>query len=115
MGEDKNTLYVSERSWRNLWKAYRVCQDRVEVHSWIGKKVIPGRDLLDVEVRPPVVIGDLFRGKGFVYSFPLKVDLSDFFRHVAIHRTSGIIKHLRFTPDDPDKFAAACRSIMKKN
>ena len=115
MGADENTLYVSKRSWRNLWKAYRVCQDRVELHSWIGKKIIPATDLWGVEVRPPVVIGDLFRGKGFAYSFALKLDLADFSRHVAVHRTSGIIKHLRFTPDDPEKFAAACRSIMKKN
>jgi len=65
-----------------------------------------------VEVRPPVVIGDLFRRKGLARSFALKLDLADFCRHVAIHRRSGWIKHVRFTPDDPDTFVSVCKSIM---
>jgi hypothetical protein len=75
--------------------------------------VISADKILDIEVRPPSV-GDLFRGKDFAYSFvTLKLDMADFCRHVAIHRTSGIMKYLRFTPDDPEKFVEVCKSIMK--
>ena len=77
-------------------------------------EVICAEDIISVEVRPPIVIGDLFRRRGFAQSFALKLDLADFFRHVAIHRRSGWIKHIRITPDDPDVFVSICRSIMTK-
>ncbi|MFC1637150.1 hypothetical protein ACFL5Z_20200 [Planctomycetota bacterium] len=107
-------LYVSRRMFRNLWQEYRIYTDRIELRSCVGRKVIRAEDIIDVEVRPPLVIGDLFRCKGFARSFALKLDLADFFRHVAIHRRSGWIKHIRITPDDPDMFVSLCKSIMPK-
>ena len=107
-------LYESGRLFRNLWQPYRIYTDRIELRFFIGRKVIKGEDILEVEVRPPVVIGDLFRLKGFARSFALKLDLADFYRHVAIHRRSGWIKHIRITPDDPDMFVSVCHSIMTK-
>jgi hypothetical protein len=104
-------LYESRRLFRNLWQQYRIYADRVELRSCVGKKIIPADDILDVEVRPAPVIGDLFRGKGLAYSFALKMDLADFFSHVAIHRRSGWIRHIRVTPDDPEKFVNICNSI----
>ncbi len=104
-------LYESRRLFRNLWQRYRVYADRVELRSFFGKKIIPADDILDVEVRPSGVIGDLFRGKGLAYSLALKMDLADFFRHVAIRRRSGWIKHIRITPDDPEEFVRVCKSI----
>lgn len=98
---------------RNLWQQYRIYSDRVELQSFPGTKVLAAEDVLDVEVRPAVVIGDLLRGKGFVRSFALKMDLADLFRHVAIHRRSGWLKYLRFTPDNPEMFVQVCKSIMK--
>jgi hypothetical protein len=106
--------YVSRRLFRNLWQQYRIYTDRIELRSFFGPKVIRAEDILDVQVRPPVVIGDLFRRKGLAQSFALKLDMADFFRHVAIHRRSGWIKHVRITPDDPDTFVNICRSVMKK-
>lgn len=58
-----------------------------------------------------MVIWDLFRGKGLAYSFALKLDMADFFRHVAIHRRSGWIKHIRIAPDDPEEFVRVCKSM----
>jgi len=108
-------LYTSGKSFRNLWQEYRIYRDRIELRSFFGWKVIRAEDIIDVEIRPPLVIGDFFRGKGFAQSFALKLDMSDFFRHVAVHRRSGWIKHLRFTPDDLDTFVRVCRSIMTKD
>ena len=105
-------LYESRRMFRNLWQRYRIYADRVQLTSCVGTKVIAAGDILDVEVRPALVIGDLFRGRGFAYSFALKMDFADFYRHVAIHRRSGWIRHIRVTPDDPEEFASVCRSIM---
>ncbi|MBC8218179.1 MAG: hypothetical protein H8E73_06905 [Planctomycetes bacterium] len=108
---DEQPLYESRRLFRNLWQQYRIYADRVELRLFGRGRVIPADDILDVEVRPAPVIGDLFRGKGFAYSFALKMDLADFFSHVAIHRRSGWIKHIRITPDDPEKFVRVCKSI----
>jgi hypothetical protein len=107
-------LYVSARSFKNLWQEYRIYPDRIELKSCVGRKVIPAGDILDVEVRPPLVIGDIFRGKGFKDGLALKLDLADACPHVAIHRKSGWFKHIRITPDDPDIFARICKSIMGK-
>ena len=107
-------LYVSARSLRNLWQEYRIYADRVELRSFCGRKIIRAGDILNVEVRPPMVIGDIFRGKGFKESLALKLDLADLYRHVAIHRRSGWLKYLRITPDDPDTFVKICKSIMTK-
>ena len=107
-------LYVSKRLFRNLWQEYRIYTDRIELRSCVGRKVIRAEDIINVEVRPPVVIGDLFRRKGWAQSFALKLDMADFFRHVALHRRSVWIKHLRLTPDDPDTFVSICKSIIAK-
>jgi len=106
-------LYVSRRLFRNLWQQYRIYADRVELRFFTCRKIVRTEEILDVEIRPAVVIADLFRGKGFARSFALKMDLADFFRHVAVHRTSGWIKHLRFTPDDPETFVQVCKSIIR--
>ena len=109
---DEQPLYESRRLFRNLWQQYWIYADRVELRLFGRAQIIPADDILDVEVRPAPVIGDLFRGKGFASSFALKMDLADFFRHVAIHRRSGWLKHIRITPDDPEKFVRVCKSIL---
>jgi hypothetical protein len=107
-------LYAPKRLFRNLWQEYRIYADRIELRSFCGRKTIRATDIIDVQIRSPVVIGDLFRGKGFKESLALKLDLADLHRHVAIHRTSGWFKHLRITPDDPETFVRICKSIMTK-
>lgn len=37
----------------------------------------------------------------------LKLDWADFFKHVGIERRNGLTKHLRFTPQEPEKFVEA--------
>lgn len=107
-------LYVSVRSFKNLWRQYRIYADRIELGSFLGRKVILAGDIVEVEVRRPIVIGDIFRGRGFNESLALKLDLADFCRHVAIHRRAGWLKYIRITPDDPDTFVRICKSVMNR-
>lgn len=106
-------IYVSEKSAKNLWQDYRVFSDRVELRCWalFSRFVIPADEILGVEVRPPFRIGDIFEGKLKLTWWVLKLDWADLFEHVAIHRKSGLFKRLRFTPDNPAFFVAACNSI----
>lgn len=111
---DTAPLHISKRSWRSLWQEYRIYTDRVELHTCTGKTVILANEIVDIQVRPPIVIGDFFRGKGLAYCWSMKLDMADLSRHVAIHRTFGIMKRLRFTPDNPEKFVEICRAMMTK-
>ena len=108
------SILVSPRSSASIWQEYRVYPDRIELQCNVALHtlVIPADEILDIQIRPPLVFADLFRGKGFAYAFPLKIDWADMCRHVAIKRKSGFMKHIRFTPDDPDKFVEACKTIM---
>ena len=111
------SIFISPRSSKSLWQEYRVYPDRIELQCKVALRtlVIPADEICDIQIRPPLVFADLFRGKGFGYAFPLKIDWADICRHVAIKRKSGFMKHIRFTPDDPDKFLEACKTIMKED
>lgn len=108
-------LYVSPRTWRSLGQRYWIFPDRLELQCWVAlgrRLVVPLEDIRSLEVRPPIVVGDLFRCKGVGYAFPLKMDWADLSRHVALRRQSGWFKHVRFTPDDPAKFVEVCRARL---
>lgn len=113
-------LYVSRRSRASLGQEYRIYQDRIELQCWVAfhTLVIRPDDILTIEVRPAPVFADYFRGKGFVASvLPLKIDLADMHSHVAMTKRSKLpwMRHIRFTPDDPELFVAVCESIMEKS
>ena len=114
IGED--LVYTSERSLRNLWQEYRIYEDRLELKSWLLFRtlVIPLADILSIEVRPRFVMLDLHRGKSLAYALAMKIDLSDLYKHVAIHRKSGLMKHIRITPNNPAEFVEICKTIMGK-
>jgi hypothetical protein len=108
-------IYISKRTGKGLWQEYRIYRDRLELQSWLlfHTFVVPADEIQAVEVRPPVVLADVFRGKGFLFAFwAFKIDNADCCRHVAIKRKSGFMKRIRFSPDDPGKFVAVCQSIM---
>jgi|GEM_PF-562053 len=108
-------IYVSERSARNFWQDYRVFPDRVELRCWLLliRFVILAEDILDVKVRPRFSIGDQFQGRVRIRWWALKLDWSDFFDHVEIHRKWRLFKYIRFTPDNPERFVAAVKSIRR--
>lgn len=110
-------LYRSRRSAKSLWQEYRVYSDRVELQCKVALHtlVIPAEEILDIQIRPPFVFADLFRRRGFVYALPLKIDFADMYLHVALKRKRGFIKHIRFTPDNPERFVEACSTIMNKS
>ncbi len=109
------SIYVSPSATRSLWQEYRVLPDRIELQCKVALHtlVIPVDEIVDIQIRPPLVFTDLFRGKRFAYAFPLKIDWADVSRHVAIEKKSGLMKHIRFTPENPDKFVEACKTTMK--
>lgn len=110
MTHSNQPLYKSKRSWRNLWQQYNIFDDRIELGFLFWKFTVPMKDIVAIEVRPPIVIGDVFRKKNIPFSLPLKLDFADFQIHVAVTRRTGWIKHIRFTPDSPTQFVEICKS-----
>lgn len=108
-------VYISKRSFKNTWQEYRVYPNRLELQFWLALHTIaiPFENIETIEIRPPFSAWDIFRGKGFKFSFPLKIDLSDIFVHIALKRKKGLLKHIRFTPDDPEKLLAIVKSYLK--
>lgn len=101
-------IYVSRRTAKSLWQQYRIYPDRLELQSWflLHTVILPANELLDVEVRPSGFGG--FKGM----TWGIKLDNSDLCRHVSIRKRSGLFKRMSFSPDDPEKFAALCKSII---
>ena len=107
-------LYVSKRSLRNLWQEFRIYKNRLELQSWLLFRtfIIQSADIVNIEVRPRFVMFDLMRGKNLAFALAMKIDLSDLYTHVAIHRRSGLLKHIRITPNNPSEFVEICKTMM---
>jgi hypothetical protein len=106
-------LYVSKRSFKNLWQQYRIYLDRIELQCWIAFHTlkIPLHEIADIKIRSPFSVMDLFR-KGALNFRGLKIDQSDFCRHIVIIKKSGLMKLIAFTPDNPDEFLDIIKLLM---
>ena len=111
----RTPLYVSKRSLKNLWQAYRVYLDRIELQCWIALHTlkIPVREIADIRIKSPFSFWDLLRGKASLSFRGVKIDLSDLYPHIAITRKSGLLKHIVFTPDNPNEFADIIKLLME--
>jgi hypothetical protein len=101
-------IYTSRRTGRSLWQEYRIHRNRLELQSWFlfHTLVVPANEIQAVEVRPSI-----FRGRaGFIWG--VKLDNCDFCRHILLIKKTGLFKRIGFSPDDPEKFATICQSIM---
>jgi hypothetical protein len=111
----RTPLYVSKRSFKNLWQAYRIYLDRIELQCWIALHTlkIPVRQIADIQIRSPFSFWNLLRGKASLSFRGVKIDQADLYRHVAITKKSGLLKCIVFTPDDPDEFADIIKMLME--
>ncbi len=98
----------------SLGAEYRIYTDRLELESPVlPTLVVHFQEFERVAVRPPLVVMDLFRADSSPSeAIALKLDLCDLARHVAVVRTTGVFRNLRFVPSDPDAFAAALESAF---
>ncbi len=108
MGALEPPLYVSRRTPAGLGQEYRIYPDRLELQSWLllHTIVIPAGEILEIEVRPSAFTGR----KGFTWG--IKLDFTDLYRHVLVRKKTGFFKRIAFTPDNPDEFARICRSCL---
>jgi hypothetical protein len=103
-------VHVSRRTPASLWQKYRIYSDRLELQSWFifHTIVIPGREILEIEVRPSVFGGR----KGITWG--IKLDNADLCRHLLEH---GELEAKTFLPQleqaqvTPWRCSCGCASI----
>jgi len=109
-------LYVSKPTVMSFWSSYRIYADRLELDTKLfGLIEVPFEHLERFEMRPPMVIFDLFRGDHGLKQTgrSAKLDLADLAEHIAIERDTGLFRQLRLTPEDPAEFLAALQGAVE--
>lgn len=106
-------LHESASSARSLWQAYRVYADRLELLTWYGTWSIPFDQIEACEVAEPLLKA-MVNLRADLSRLPrgIKLDLADFNEHVVVDRSSGLIRRVLFTPEDPPAFKAALEQAL---
>lgn len=101
-------IYTSKSTVKSLWQEYRVYPNRLEFDSPFGLMVIPFEHIERVDVEESDVKG-LLRGDLRLRGFrpALKLDWANFVEHVVLDKSSGHVRRLLFTPEDPESFRRA--------
>ena len=98
-------LYISHCGAKSFWQKYEIFTNRVELHTLLGRIVVPLEQIEAVEVFPPVIKSLRLHLRDF--RLGLKLDLIDFQEHVVLDKSTGMIHRIMFTPDDPAAFKRA--------
>jgi hypothetical protein len=108
-------VYTSKSTGKSLWQEYRVYDDHVEFGTLIGQMTVPFDQIERVDVSESGVKG-LLRGDLHLKNFrpALKLDWADFLEHVVLDKSEGLMRRVRFTPDDPVAFKNALDEALSQ-
>src|SRR5207245_11547214 len=90
-------VYTSNCTRKSLWQKYEIFEDRVELHTWVGKFKIPFDQIQKLEVYPRVLQSLRLHLRNCL-PIGIKLDTADFKEHVILDRQKGDVRHLLFTP-----------------
>ena len=105
-------LYKSKCSAKNFWQEYSIFEDRVELHTLVKTLSIPLEEVEGVEVANSFAEGLRLHLRGG--RLGIKLDWADFQQHVVLDKSTGLFRHVAFTPDDPEAFRAALEAALAK-
>lgn len=108
-------ILVSGSTVKSLWQEYRIYHDRLELDTHLGCVTVPFSTIERVDVRESDVRG-LLRGDLQLKNFrpALKLDWANFLEHVVIDRTTGVLRRILFTPEDPVAFKASLDGALHR-
>ena len=98
-------LYKSKRKLKNLWQEYRIFDDRVELATLFKTITVPFEEVEGITVA---------NSYEEWLKLHLKLDWADFYQHVVLDKATGRLRHLAFTPDDPETFRATLDAAMTR-
>ncbi len=118
---EQNPIYISSAAERGIGRSYAVFPDRVELaFKIIDERIsIPAQDLVNVTLVPggirEILIGTL-KGRYPIMSliWVLNFDMGVFRRHLLLRTRKGLVRYFRFTPQDLERFMAACETIKPR-
>ena len=109
---NQTPVYVSKSTIKSLWQEYRIYNDHLELDTLFGQMRISFDEVDQAEVSESEVQG-LFKGDLHLRHMPaLKLDWANFLEHVVIDKTSGLLRHVLVTPDDPAAFVNALNNSL---
>ncbi len=100
--------YTSKSTAKSLWQEYRIYRDHLEFDTLFGRMTIPLEQVERVMVSESDAKG-LLKGDLHLKDFrpALKLDWANFLEHVVLDKSTGHIRRILFTPDDPAAFKTA--------
>lgn len=104
-------IYESRRTWQNMFQRYMLFRDRIELRTLFGFYKIPLQNIVSIDKRPATLKSPLSEPRSIT---GIKLDFSDLQPHISLTRSTGVIKTIRFTPDDLDGFLSAVRAMRSK-
>ena len=101
-------IYTSKSTLKSLWQEYRIYDNRIEFDTLFGQMTVPFDPIERVDVSESGVKG-LSKGDLHLKNFrpALKLDWANFLEHVVLDKSTGRIRRVLFTPDDPEAFKSA--------
>jgi hypothetical protein len=109
---EEHLLYTSKRSAKNFWRQYRIFDDRVELDTLFKTITVPFGEVEGVEVANSFAEALRMPLRGG--RMAIKLDWADFHKHVVLDRTTGVFRHIAFTPDDPEAFRTVLKAAMSR-
>jgi len=108
----RDPLYRSKCSAKNFWKEYRIFDDRIEMDTFFKTITIPFDDVEGAEVAHSYSEGVRLQLRGG--KLGIKLDWADLHEHVVLDKSTGVFRHIAFTPDDPEAFRTALDGAIKR-
>ena len=93
-------------------RRYRIFDDRIEMDTFFKTITIPFDEVEGAEVAHSYAEGVRLQLRGG--KLGIKLDWADLHEHVVLDKSTGVFRHLAFTPDDPEAFRAALDGAIKR-
>ena len=105
-------VYTSQCLLKNFYQRYEIFSDHLELHTIIENFKVPFSEIERVEVFPATVKSLRLHLRNFRWRM-MKLDFTDFEPHILLDKSSGAIRQLLFTPDNPEQFKEALDRAME--
>jgi hypothetical protein len=111
---EASPIYTSQSTVKSLWQEYRIYDDHLEFDTLFGRMEIPFEDVEEAVVSESEVEGLLKGDLHLRYMPALKLDWANFVEHVVIDKREGWLRHILFTPEDPQAFVHALNEALSR-
>jgi hypothetical protein len=108
-------VFTSPSTAKSLWQEYRIYEDRLEFETIFGTMVVDFENVETIKIAESDV-KDLFHGDLHLNNFrpALKFDWANFVKHVVLDKSTGHVRRVLFTPEDPEAFKTALEESFSR-